>query len=128
MPGVERLTIPALVDAAAAAAELGIPAVALFPVVPLDRKDEAGSESCNPDNLCNRAVRAIKEAVPDIGVVCDVALDPYTSHGHDGLIADGRILRSEEHTSELQSLMRISYAVFCLTKKKYVTPTHNMTQ
>jgi porphobilinogen synthase len=92
MPGVERLSIPALVDAVGAAAVLGVPAVALFPVVPLDRKDEAGSESWNPDNLCNRAVRAIKDAVPEIGIVCDVALDPYTSHGHDGLMEDGRIL------------------------------------
>ncbi len=92
MPGVERLSIPALVDAVAAAAEIGVPAVALFPVIPLALKDERGDESWNPENLCNRAVRVIKEAVPEIGVVCDVALDPYTSHGHDGVMAEGRIL------------------------------------
>ncbi len=95
MPGVERLSISALVDAVGAAAELGVPAVALFPVVPRVLKDDGGSESWNPDNLCNRAVRAIKQAVPGVGVVCDVALDPYTSHGHDGLMVDGRILNDE---------------------------------
>jgi porphobilinogen synthase len=95
MPGVERLSIPALVDAVGAAAELGVPAVALFPVVPLALKNEGGTESWNPDNLCNRAVRAIKQAVPDIGVVCDVALDPYTSHGHDGVMQGQRILNDE---------------------------------
>ncbi|HTO81123.1 MAG TPA: porphobilinogen synthase [Methylomirabilota bacterium] len=95
MPGVARLSISELVDAAGAAAELGVPAVALFPVVPRERKSEAAEEACNPDNLCNRAVRAVKQAVPDIGVICDVALDPYTSHGHDGLLEDGRILNDE---------------------------------
>ena len=95
MPGVQRLSIDALTDAVGAAAELGVPAVALFPVVPLARKSEAAEEAWRPDNLCNRAVRAIKQAVPGIGVMCDVALDPYTSHGHDGLIRDGRILNDE---------------------------------
>src|SRR5262244_3286864 len=95
MPGVARLSISELADAAGAAAELGIPAVALFPVVPRERKSEAAAEACNPENLCNRAVRAVKRAVPDIGVICDVALDPYTSHGHDGLLQDGVILNDE---------------------------------
>ena len=95
MPGVQRLSIAELGDAVGEAAELGIPAVALFPVVPGERKTEAAEECWNPDNLCNRAIRAIKRAVPDVGVVCDVALDPYTSHGHDGLIEDGRILNDE---------------------------------
>jgi porphobilinogen synthase len=95
MPGVERLSIEAVVDAAGEAAALGIPAIALFPVVPSGRKSEAGDEAWNPDNLCNRAIRAVKQAVPAIGVVCDVALDPYTSHGHDGLLVDGRILNDE---------------------------------
>jgi porphobilinogen synthase len=95
MPGVARLSIPALVEAVGEAAELGVPAVALFPVVPPRLKDEGGTESWNPENLCNRAVRAIKKAVPEIGVVCDVALDPYTSHGHDGLMRDSRILNDE---------------------------------
>ena len=95
MPGVERLSIEALVDAAGAAAELGIPAIALFPVVPAQLKSAGAEESYRADNLCNRAVRAVKSAVPEIGVICDVALDPYTSHGHDGLLVDGRILNDE---------------------------------
>jgi porphobilinogen synthase len=95
MPGVSRLSIAALIDEAGKARELGIPAIALFPVVPQGRKSEAAEEAWNPDNICNRAVRALKQAVPDIGVICDVALDPYTSHGHDGLLKDGRILNDE---------------------------------
>jgi porphobilinogen synthase len=95
MPGVERLSIEALVDAAGEAAAHGIPAIALFPVVPPDLKSEQGEESWNPENLCNRALRAVKRAVPGIGLICDVALDPYTSHGHDGLLVDGLILNDE---------------------------------
>ncbi len=95
MPGVHRLSIAALVDAVGAAGELGIPAVALFPVVPAAAKSDRGEEACRPDNLCNRAIRAVKAAVPDVGIVCDVALDPYTSHGHDGLLMGGRILNDE---------------------------------
>jgi porphobilinogen synthase len=95
MPGVERLSIEALVDAAGEAAALGIPAIALFPVVPARLKSDQAEESWNPENLCNRAVRAVKSAVPEIGVICDVALDPYTSHGHDGLLVDGKILNDE---------------------------------
>ena len=91
MPGIVRHSIPALVEAAAEAAALGIPALALFPVVPAALKSPGGDEACRPDNLCNRAIRAIKQAVPGIGVICDVALDPYTSHGHDGLIRDGDV-------------------------------------
>ena len=96
MPGVERLSIDLLLPAIDEARELGIPAVALFPVTPTDRKTDDGSEAGNPDNLVCRAVRAIKEQVSEIGVVCDVALDPYTSHGHDGLLsAAGEILNDE---------------------------------
>jgi porphobilinogen synthase len=80
-----------LVDAVGAAAELGIPAVALFPLTPPERKSPGGEESWNPDNLMNRAIRAIKAAVPEIGVICDVALDPYTTHGHDGVMVGGEI-------------------------------------
>jgi porphobilinogen synthase len=83
------------VDAAGEAAELGIPAIALFPFVPPALKGEDGAEACRPDNLCNRAIRALKKALPNIGVICDVALDPYTSHGHDGLLAGERILNDE---------------------------------
>ncbi len=96
MPGVERLSIDLLLPAIEEARTLGIPAVALFPVTPPACKSADGAEAANPDNLVCRAVRSIKDAVPDIGLVCDVALDPYTDHGHDGLMdADGEILNDE---------------------------------
>lgn len=95
MPGVERLSIDEAVRAAELAARLSIPCLALFPYTDPARRDEAGSEALNPDNLVCRAVGAIKKAVPDIGVLCDVALDPYTSHGHDGLLRDGIIVNDE---------------------------------
>ncbi|MDX2224086.1 MAG: porphobilinogen synthase [Rhodospirillaceae bacterium] len=91
LPGVARLTIDRLVDAAESAQQLGIPAVALFPAIDGSLKDARGSEALNADNLVCRAVRALKARVPDIGVICDVALDPYTDHGHDGVIVDGRV-------------------------------------
>lgn len=92
MPGVERLSIDLAVDAVREAAGLGIPAVALFPVIDPARKTEDGREAANPDNLVCRAVREVKNAVPDIGIICDVALDPFTSHGQDGIVKDGEIL------------------------------------
>ena len=95
MPGVFRLPIPALIDAAGEAQALGIPAIAVFPAVPAARKDAEGSEALNPDNLVCRAVRALKAAVPQIGVLCDVALDPYTVHGHDGVIRNGDVANDE---------------------------------
>jgi porphobilinogen synthase len=91
MPGVERLSIDRVPEVVAAAAEIGIPAVALFPQTPAERKSHDGAEAWNPDNLVNRAIRTIKSSVPGIGVICDVALDPYTSHGHDGVLIDGEI-------------------------------------
>ena len=91
MPGVERLSVDVLVTAAKEAAGLGIPVIALFPQTPPSLKSEDGREALNPDNLVCRAVRAIKSAVPEIGVLCDVALDPYTSHGHDGVLRDGDV-------------------------------------
>jgi porphobilinogen synthase len=95
MPGVERLSVDEIARAAVRAADLKIPCIALFPYTNPDLRDETGSEALNPDNLVCRAIRAIKKEVPDIGVLCDVALDPFTSHGHDGLIADGQILNDE---------------------------------
>ena len=95
MPAVERLSVDEAVRAAERAAKLTIPCLALFPYTDPARRDEAGSEAFNPDNLVCRAIRAIKKEVPEIGVLCDVALDPYTSHGHDGLIRDGVILNDE---------------------------------
>ena len=91
MPGVDRLSLDLAVEAAREAAALGIPAIALFPQTPASAKNEAGSEAVNPQNLVCRTVRAIKTAVPDIGVMCDVALDPYTNHGHDGVLKDGDV-------------------------------------
>ena len=91
MPGVERLSIDLAVAAAKEAASLGIPVIALFPNTDPKPKSEDAREAFNPDNLICRTVRAIKKAVPEIGVLCDVALDPYTSHGHDGLIKDGDV-------------------------------------
>jgi porphobilinogen synthase len=95
MPGVDRLTVDQAVRDAERAAKLDIPCIALFPYTEPSLRDETGSEALNPDNLVCQSVRAIKREFPDIGVLCDVALDPFTSHGHDGLIADGKILNDE---------------------------------
>ena len=91
MPGVSRWSIDLLVRRVEEAAALGIPAIALFPNTEPDLRSADGREAFNPDNLVCRAVRAIKKAVPEIGVMCDVALDPYTSHGHDGLLVNDEI-------------------------------------
>src|SRR5215813_6522169 len=95
MPGVERLSVDEAVRDAERAAKLAIPCLALFPYTDPKLRDEDGSEALNPDNLVCRAIRAIKQAVPEIGVLCDVALDPYTSHGHDGLLRGGIIVNDE---------------------------------
>ena len=92
MPGVERLSIDEAVKACAHAAALGIPAVALFPYTDPKLRNEEGSEAFNPENLICKAVRAIKAAEPNIGIITDVALDPYTSHGHDGLMEGDEIV------------------------------------
>jgi len=88
MPGVSRLSVDLAVEAAQEAARLGIPLIALFPQTDPTRKSDDGREALNADNLVCRAVRTIKRSVPDIGVLCDVALDPYTSHGHDGVLVN----------------------------------------
>ncbi len=95
MPGVERLSQDLLVEAAAQAHELGIPAICLFPYTDPSLKTATCEEAWNPENLTNRAIRAIKAQVPDIAVMTDVALDPYNAHGHDGLVVDGIILNDE---------------------------------
>jgi porphobilinogen synthase len=92
MPGVERLTVDQAVEAARQAADLGIPALATFPNIDMSLRDETGSNSLAADNLINAATRAIKAAVPQIGIITDVALDPFTSHGHDGILRDGEII------------------------------------
>lgn len=92
MPGVERLSVDNAVRAAERAAKLGIPVLALFPYTDPDLRDDTGSEALNENNLTCRALRAIKKEVPEIGLMTDIALDPYTSHGHDGLLQDGVIV------------------------------------
>jgi porphobilinogen synthase len=95
MPGVERVTVDEAVREAERAAQLGIPAIGLFPYTEASLRDARGSEALNAGNLVCRAVRAVKAAVPHIGIITDVALDPYTSHGHDGLLDGERILNDE---------------------------------
>ena len=95
MPGVLRYGLDTVVDAVAKAAELKIPAIAVFPYVDESLKTQDCAEAFNPENIVCRAVRLIKEQVPEIGILCDVALDPFNSLGHDGLVQDGRILNDE---------------------------------
>ena len=95
MPGVDRLSVDLVPAAVEQAAKLGIPAVALFPYTDPSLKTEDGREACNPDNLVCRAIRAAKAAVPEVMAVCDVALDPYTSHGHDGVMRGDEIANDE---------------------------------
>jgi porphobilinogen synthase len=96
MPGIERVSIDELVKEAQEVAALGVPAIALFPVTPLEQKSEDAREAFNPNGLAQRAVRAIKTAVPELGVITDVALDPFTTHGQDGLIdGEGYVLNDE---------------------------------
>lgn len=95
LPGVNRLTIDLLEAAVCEAADLGIPAVAVFPATPSELKTEDAQEALNPENLVCRAVRAIKQACPQLGIICDVALDPYSSHGQDGLVVDGYVVNDQ---------------------------------
>ena len=96
MPGVERLSIDLAVEAIGEAITLGIPAVAIFPATAADKKTPECEEAINPENLVCRAVRATKSAYGDkIGVICDVALDPYSSHGQDGLVREGYVVNDE---------------------------------
>ncbi|TGD45157.1 porphobilinogen synthase [Pseudotabrizicola sediminis] len=106
MPGVERRSVDQVVRAAEEAAELGIPALCLFPYTDPAKRTEDCAEAWNPDNLANRAIRAIKAAVPEIAVMTDVALDPYNAHGHDGLVQDGCILNDET----IEALVKMSLA------------------
>jgi porphobilinogen synthase len=92
MPGVDRLSVKEAAKAAIEARALGIPAIAVFPYIDGEKKDARGSQASDPDGLIARAVKAMKDAAPEVGVMCDVALDPFTDHGHDGLIENGRIL------------------------------------
>jgi porphobilinogen synthase len=104
MPGVDRLSVDLVVKAAEEAAKLGIPAICLFPYTDAALKTESCEEAWNPDNLANRAIRAIKAAVPEIAVMTDVALDPYNANGHDGLVRDGIVLNDES----VEALVRMA--------------------
>jgi porphobilinogen synthase len=95
MPDVRRLTVDRAVREAERAAKLGIPAIATFPYIPIDKRDISGSHALDEHNLINRATRAIKAAVPEIGIITDPALDPFTSHGHDGILRNGIIINDE---------------------------------
>lgn len=95
MPGVVRLSIDELVASLREACDLGVPAVAIFPVIDPAKKSLGGEEAINPENLVCRAVRAVKEARPSLGIICDVALDPFTTHGQDGLVRDGYVVNDE---------------------------------
>jgi porphobilinogen synthase len=95
MPGVERLSVAEAAKAAVRARALGIPAIAVFPHIDGAKKDARGSHAADPNGLIALAVKAMKDAAPEVGIMCDVALDPFTDHGHDGLIENGRILNDE---------------------------------
>ena len=95
MPDIHRLSIKGAVDAAKQASDLGIPVMAVFPAIEPELKNPEGSEAINPNNIVCRSVRAIADAVPNIGIMCDAALDPFTSHGHDGLIRDDYVVNDE---------------------------------
>ncbi len=109
MPGVERLSIDLLLQEATEIQALGIPAMALFPVTPASAKSEDAREAYNPDGLAQRAVRALKQAVPGLGIITDVALDPFTTHGQDGLIDDGGYVLNDE-TVEVLVKQALSHA------------------
>jgi porphobilinogen synthase len=109
MPGVERLSIDLLLQEASEIHALGIPAIALFPVTPAGKKTEDAREAYNPDGLAQRAVRALKDAVPELGVITDVALDPFTTHGQDGLIDDSGYVLNDE-TVEVLVRQALSHA------------------
>ena len=111
MPGIERLSIDLLCHEVDTLARLGVPAVALFPVTPPERKSADAAEAWNPEGLVQRAVRAVKQAVPEIGVITDVALDPFTSHGQDGIIDDtGYVVNDETITALVRQALSLAEA------------------
>ncbi len=108
MPGCHRFSIDEAIREARVAHKLGVPAVALFPALDDSKKDTLASESRNPDGLCQRAIKSLKDALPDLVVITDVAMDPYSSDGHDGLVIDGEIVNDD--TLEILACMAISQA------------------
>ena len=113
MPGVERQTLDRLLATAERACGLGVPALALFPVVPDHLKTADAREATNADNLICRAVRALKASVPEIGLICDVALDPYTTDGHDGISSDSETVLNDETVAILCAQARVLAAAGC---------------
>jgi porphobilinogen synthase len=109
MPGIDRLSIDQLLTGAREIHDNGVPAIALFPVTPSDRKSEDAREAYNPDGLAQRAVRELKQAMPELGVITDVALDPFTTHGQDGLIDDSGYVMNDE-TVEVLVRQAVSHA------------------
>lgn len=109
MPGIERMSIDLLVEEAQTIAALGVPAMALFPVTPISAKSLDAREAFNPDGLAQRAVRSLKDAVPELGIMTDVALDPFTTHGQDGLIDDSGYVMNDE-TVEVLVKQAVSHA------------------
>ena len=109
MPGVERLSIDLLLEEAQQCVDLGIPAIALFPVVPTDKKSDDAAEAFNPEGLAQRAVQALKNRFPELGIMTDVALDPFTTHGQDGLIDDSGYVLNDE-TTEVLCKQALSHA------------------
>jgi porphobilinogen synthase len=95
MPEIYRYSLDLLLKEIADAASLGINAIALFPLIPSEKKDNAGTESYNPDGLVQRTIKAIKQEIPEITVITDIALDPFSTYGHDGIVKDGKILNDE---------------------------------
>jgi porphobilinogen synthase len=112
MPGVHRVTLDRLAAHVRPAADYGIPALALFPNIPLDRKDAEGSEALNPDNLMCRAARLLKQEYPQIGLMGDVALDCYTSHGHDGVIRNGYVHNDDSIAVLIRQSLHQAHAGF----------------
>ena len=110
MPGVNRLSIDLLVEEAIEIAALGIPAIALFPVVPEEKKSLLAEEAYNPEGLAQRAIRAIKKAVPELGIIIDVALDPFTSHGQDGIVDEATGYVLNDITVEVLAKQALSQA------------------
>jgi porphobilinogen synthase len=110
MPGVDRLSVSEVAKAAVEARALGIPAIAVFPNIDGAKKDALGSEATNPDGLVLQAVRAMKDAAPEVGIICDVALDPYTDHGHDGLYEGGCVVNDPTIERLIEQALLLSRA------------------
>jgi porphobilinogen synthase len=110
MPGVERMSVDLLVEASGKRCDLGIPAVALFPVTPAEKKSLAAEEAWNDDGLAQRAVRALKQPLPELGVITDVALDPFTTHGQDGIIDDDGYVLNDVTSEALVISQALSHA------------------